>query len=50
MISGATGALAVVMVSLVSQYGAAYLFATVVDVNAIDCRISAVGLVWSRIR
>ena len=30
MISGATGALAVVMVSLVSQYGVDYLFATVV--------------------
>ena len=30
MISGATGALAVVMVSLVSQHGVAYLFATVV--------------------
>ena len=30
MISGATGALAVVMVALVSDYGAEYLFATVV--------------------
>ena len=30
MISGATGALAVVMVSLVSQHGVEYLFATVV--------------------
>jgi len=30
MISGATGALAVVMVSLVAQYGVEYLFATVV--------------------
>ena len=30
MISGATGALAVVMVSLVSQHGVDYLFATVV--------------------
>ena len=30
MISGATGALAVVMVSLVAQHGVEYLFATVV--------------------
>ena len=30
MISGATGALAVVMVSLVSQHGVEYLFATVI--------------------
>ena len=30
MISGATGALAVVMVSLVTEHGAEYLFATVV--------------------
>ena len=33
MISGATGALAVVMVSLVAQHGVEYLFATVVSVS-----------------
>ena len=33
MISGATGALAVVMVSLVTEHGAEYLFATVVKIG-----------------
>ena len=36
MISGATGALAVVMVSLVSQYGVEYLFATVILMGLIQ--------------
>ncbi|SHJ24815.1 SulP family inorganic anion transporter [Wenxinia saemankumensis] len=36
MISGATGALAVVMVSLVAQHGIEYLFATVVLMGAIQ--------------
>ena len=36
MISGATGALAVVMVSLVAQYGVEYLFATVVLMGLIQ--------------
>ncbi len=36
MISGATGALAVVMVSLVAQYGVQYLFATVVLMGLIQ--------------
>lgn len=36
MISGATGALAVVMVSLVAQHGAQYLFATVVLMGIIQ--------------
>ncbi|NCP62735.1 MAG: SulP family inorganic anion transporter [Alphaproteobacteria bacterium] len=36
MISGATGALAVVMVSLVSQHGVQYLFATVVLMGVIQ--------------
>ncbi len=36
MISGATGALAVVMVSLVTQYGVQYLFATVVLMGLIQ--------------
>ena len=36
MISGATGALAVVMVSLVSQHGVEYLFATVVLMGVIQ--------------
>ena len=36
MISGATGALAVVMVSLVAQHGVEYLFATVVLMGAIQ--------------
>lgn len=36
MISGATGALAVVMVSLVAQHGAEYLFATVVLMGLIQ--------------
>jgi SulP family sulfate permease len=36
MISGATGALAVVMVSLVAQHGVEYLFATVILMGAIQ--------------
>ena len=39
MISGATGALAVVMVSLVSQHGVAYLFATVVLMGLIQITV-----------
>ena len=37
MISGATGALAVVMVSLVAQHGVEYLFATVVLMGVLQC-------------
>jgi SulP family sulfate permease len=36
MISGATGALAVVMVALVAQHGVEYLFATVVLMGALQ--------------
>ena len=45
MISGATGALAVVMVSLVAQHGVEYLFATVVLMGLIQifCRHYALG-------
>ncbi len=46
MISGATGALAVVMVSLVAQHGVEYLFATVVLMGAIQI---VVGLLkWGK--
>ena len=46
MISGATGALAVVMVSLVSQHGVEYLFATVVLMGLIQI---AVGVMrWGK--
>ncbi|WP_420411488.1 SulP family inorganic anion transporter [Roseibium sp.] len=46
MISGATGALAVVMVSLVAQHGVEYLFATVVLMGLIQI---AVGLLkWGK--
>ncbi len=46
MISGATGALAVVMVSLVAQHGVEYLFATVVLMGAIQI---AVGVLrWGK--
>ncbi|MBM2574932.1 SulP family inorganic anion transporter [Jannaschia sp. Os4] len=46
MISGATGALAVVMVSLVAQHGVEYLFATVVLMGIIQI---AVGLLqWGK--
>ncbi len=46
MISGATGALAVVMVSLVSQHGVEYLFATVVLMGLIQI---VVGLLkWGK--
>ncbi|MGC6529726.1 MAG: SulP family inorganic anion transporter [Candidatus Puniceispirillaceae bacterium] len=46
MISGATGALAVVMVSLVSQHGVAYLFATVVLMGLIQITVGA--LRWGK--
>ncbi|KKL47960.1 hypothetical protein LCGC14_2330310, partial [marine sediment metagenome] len=46
MISGATGALAVVMVSLVAQHGVEYLFATVVLMGLIQ--ISAGVLRWGK--
>ncbi len=41
MISGATGALAVVIVSLVTQYGVEYLFATVVLMGLIQVVVGA---------
>ena len=41
MISGATGALAVVMVSLVAQHGVEYLFATVVLMGIIQLIVGA---------
>ena len=44
MISGATGALAVVMVSLVSQHGLQYLFATVVLMGIIQLSAGALRL------
>ena len=46
MISGATGALAVVMVALVSQHGVEYLFATVVLMGAIQ--IFAGAMQWGK--
>ncbi|WP_306127980.1 SulP family inorganic anion transporter, partial [Roseovarius sp. MMSF_3350] len=46
MISGATGALAVVMVSLVAQHGVEYLFATVVLMGALQ--ITAGVLRWGK--
>jgi SulP family sulfate permease len=46
MISGATGALAVVMVSLVAQHGVEYLFATVVLMGILQ--ISAGLLRWGK--
>ena len=46
MISGATGALAVVMVSLVSEHGTAYLFATVVLMGIIQILIGV--LRWGK--
>ena len=46
MISGATGALAVVMVSLVSQHGAEYLFATVVLMGILQ--LIAGALRWGK--
>ena len=49
MISGATGALAVVMVALVAQHGVEYLFATVVLMGgaAVVCWCHAMGTVHS---
>ncbi|MCP4995055.1 MAG: SulP family inorganic anion transporter [Gammaproteobacteria bacterium] len=44
MISGATGALAVVMVSLVAQHGIEYLFATVVLMGLIQILVGALRL------
>ena len=44
MISGATGALAVVMVSLVAQHGVEYLFATVVLMGLIQVLIGVLRL------
>ena len=44
MISGATGALAVVMVSLVAQHGVEYLFATVVLMGLIQILIGVLRL------
>lgn len=44
MISGATGALAVVMVSLVAEHGAEYLFATVVVMGIIQILAGALKL------
>ncbi len=44
MISGATGALAVVMVSLVAQHGVEYLFATVVLMGIIQIAAGVFGL------
>ena len=44
MISGATGALAVVMVSLVAQHGPQYLFATVIMMGAIQLLAGALHL------
>lgn len=44
MISGATGALAVVMVSLVAQHGVEYLFATVVLMGIMQVAAGAFGL------
>ncbi len=46
MISGATGALAVVMVALVAQHGVEYLFATVVLMGLIQ--ITAGALKWGK--
>nr|WP_047996118.1 SulP family inorganic anion transporter [Puniceibacterium sp. IMCC21224] len=46
MISGATGALAVVMVALVAQHGVEYLFATVVLMGLLQ--ISAGALGWGK--
>ncbi len=44
MISGATGALAVVMVSLVAQHGVEYLFATVILMGAIQMLASVLRI------
>lgn len=44
MISGATGALAVVMVALVADHGVEYLFATVVLMGVIQMSAGALGL------
>lgn len=44
MISGATGALAVVMVALVTQHGVEYLFATVVLMGLLQLLFAAAKL------
>ncbi len=44
MISGATGALAVVMVALVAEHGVQYLFATVVLMGVLQCMAGALRL------
>ncbi|MGB1235841.1 MAG: SulP family inorganic anion transporter [Planktomarina sp.] len=46
MISGATGALAVVMVALVAQHGVEYLFATVVLMGIIQIFVGGMG--WAK--
>ncbi len=46
MISGATGALAVVMVALVAQHGVEYLFATVVLMGALQIMAGSLG--WGK--
>ncbi len=55
MISGATGSLAVVMVSLVVQHGVEYLFATVVLMGLLQMLFGALpswasSSAWCRIR
>jgi SulP family sulfate permease len=54
MISGATGALAVVMVSLVAEHGVEYLFATVVLMGVLQLGRASSNLAsssgWCRIR
>lgn len=54
MISGATGALAVVMVALVVTHGVEYLFATVVLMGVLQILLgwpsSASSFAWCRIR
>ena len=54
MISGATGALAVVMVALVVQHGIEYLFATVVMMGVLQILFAIAKLVnlfvWFRIQ
>jgi SulP family sulfate permease len=54
MISGATGALAVVMVALVAQHGVQYLFATVILMGILQLFAGAMrwgnSSAWCRIR
>ena len=44
MISGATGAIAVVIISLVAQHGVEYLFAAVVLMGIIQIAVGVMGL------